>query len=64
MNKEVEITPQDIAKALNDLLEEKEQLQEKINKAIGYANERINYCCHNGIDTTDWEEIFEILGDK
>ena len=55
MNKEIEITPKDIAKALNDLLEEKEQLKEKIKKAI----EIIKLC-----NTPCAKELLEILGDK
>ena len=73
MNKEIKITPKEIAKAIEDLLDENEklkkqntfsevlELQQKIDKAIGYANERINYCYHNEIDATDWQEIFDIL---
>lgn len=47
------------------LEQENKQLQEKINKAIGYANERINYCYHNKLDSEDWEELFDVLlGDE
>ena len=50
---------------LEDTTTELFRANKKISEAIGYANERINYCCHNEIDATDWEEIFDILlGDK
>lgn len=44
MNKEVKITPNGIKQAIDDLLDEKERLQKRINKAIKYINDSENYC--------------------
>lgn len=44
MNKEVKITPNGIKQAIDDLLDEKERLQKRINKAIKYINDYENYC--------------------
>ena len=39
------------------------ELQERIDKATGIANERINYCNHikDKEQLENWQEIFDVL---
>lgn len=39
MNKEITISPRQIAQAIDNLLDEKEQLQRRVDKAIEYIND-------------------------
>lgn len=55
-----EITPKEIYQAVNDLLEEKEQLQQRIDKAIKYIDE---YRFDLELPSRQ-EELLEILGGK
>lgn len=53
-----EITPRQIAKAIEDLLNEKEELQDKINKAIEFIKTEYN----TFPSAEDWRKaLLEIL---
>lgn len=46
---------------LQEEIEEKDRLNNTIDKALGIANERVNYYNHKQIEAEDWSEIFNIL---
>ena len=67
MTKEVGISPKQIYQAVNDLLEEKEQLQQRIDKAIEYIKrfdiEHLHECMEHNVAEV-LEDLDEILGGK
>jgi hypothetical protein len=53
MNKEIQISPRQIARAIENLLDEKIKLQQRIEKAIKYIEE--NKIGYSGLQNEDLE---------